>query len=172
VTDSARLPLSLLNNSIRSFSEKSNRKCALFGDTLTLAKLTNKGGQQLYGRSSPANYIKNSAVFTLAVPRSPPTPAGYEYSWGPINAALPQQPWGGIGWKILTAYDTQVCANVCTANRYCRFFNLWTEKAANGDIGIIWCDLWGENHRVADATFKQYRQSSVTAANSRGYRRR
>lgn len=155
-----------------SFSEKSNRKCALFGDALTLSKMTNKGGQQLYGRSSPANYIKNSAVFTLAVPRTLPVPTGYDFGWGPINAALPQEPWGGIGWKYLSAYDPQVCATTCTNNRYCKFFNIWTEKDSNGEIGIIWCDLWGQNHGVADAVFKKYSRSSVTAANSRGYSRR
>jgi hypothetical protein len=69
------------------FSEKSNLKCALYGDIHTAAEKTNKGGQQSEAPPAGLTYIQHSsgwAAKTLADPASPP---GYELVFGPTDGA-------------------------------------------------------------------------------------
>lgn len=69
------------------FSEKSNLKCALYGDIHTAAEKTNKGGQQSEAPPAGLTYIQHSSGYaakTLADPASPP---GYELVFGPTDGA-------------------------------------------------------------------------------------
>lgn len=156
---------------LRRFSEKSNRKCALFGDVPSLAQMTNKGGQQLYGTRSPANYIKNSAVFYASAVAGPATPAGYVASFGPLTTAVSLDAAGFLEYDFLTQSDPATCAGLCTkhASGSCVFFDLWT--AMLGDIVATHvCVLYSAKKVAADATMSGIGALSVTA--SRGYTRK
>jgi hypothetical protein len=161
-----------------TFSEKSNRKCALYGDIPTLSQMTNKGGQQLYGAGSPANSIKNSAVFVLASVKAPCTPSGYSLSFGPLNAATSASlAIGYMGYDFITQYDPARCAALCTARKAdavggkCKFFNIWRGVVSNKPTTYT-CSYFYQTTDASTATNTGDAANNVTVTFSRGYTRK
>lgn len=69
------------------FSEKSNLACALYGDVHLANEKTNFGGQQQKPKPEGLTYITQSSGFAKKTLYSPPAPIGYDFSFGPVNAA-------------------------------------------------------------------------------------
>ena len=69
------------------FSEHSNLKCALYGDTHTAAEKTNYGGQQSEPLPAPLTYIQQSSGYSSKTLVNPADPPGYELVFGPIDGA-------------------------------------------------------------------------------------
>jgi hypothetical protein len=69
------------------FSEKSNLKCAAYGDLHTAAEKTNKGGQQLEDAPAGLTYIQQSSGYYAKDLADPDTPEGYDLVFGPTNGA-------------------------------------------------------------------------------------
>lgn len=69
------------------FSEKSNLKCALYGDIHTAEEKLNKGGQQSEAPPAGLTYIQQSSGYSSKKLADPPTPEGYELVFGPTNGA-------------------------------------------------------------------------------------
>lgn len=67
------------------FDERSNLKCAAFGDVHGAAEKTNFGGQQL--EASGLTYMERSSGYALTAIASPAVPDGYELVFGPTNGA-------------------------------------------------------------------------------------
>jgi hypothetical protein len=65
----------------------SNLKCAVYGDVHTAAEKTNFGGQQLEPPPAPLVYIQNSSGYASKTLVDPPTPEGYELTFGPTDGA-------------------------------------------------------------------------------------
>jgi hypothetical protein len=68
------------------FSEKSNLKCALYGDVHTAAEKTNCGGQQQAPEGWDTTYIQKSTGWAAKF-EDPATPQGYELVFGPEDGA-------------------------------------------------------------------------------------
>lgn len=160
----------IVDFALHRFSEKSNRKCALYGDVPSLSQMTNKGGQQLYGKNSPANYIENSAVFYTSTVSGPATPAGYSATFGPLTTAVSLDSPGYLKKTFLTQNDPATCASLCTsyASNACVFFDVFT--AMLGDtVATYVCVLYSAKKTASDATMASI--SSMSVAASRGYTR-
>lgn len=136
------------------FSEKSNLKCALFGDVAQTSQLTNKGGQQQKPTPEPLTQITDSSVYTDSNLPSPETPAGYSLAFGPLNAALNSG--GYMGYRALTLYNTTACAEACNTAApdsvlgYCTYFNLW-RGVVNNQPTTYTCSLYAGFPSSADA---------------------
>ncbi|PWN19203.1 hypothetical protein BCV69DRAFT_303601 [Microstroma glucosiphilum] len=160
-----------------TFSEKSNRKCALYGDVPTLSQMTNKGGQQLYGPNSPANCIENSAVFYLGAAAAPTTPSGYTFTFGPLDAATSASlAVGYMGYDFITQYDPNQCAKLCDARKAdpvggkCKFFNIW-RGVVSGKPTTYTCSYFYQATDASTATNTGDAVNKVTVTFSRGYTR-
>ncbi|PWN19202.1 hypothetical protein BCV69DRAFT_47643 [Microstroma glucosiphilum] len=157
------------------FSEKSNRKCAVYGDIPTLSQMTNKGGQQLYGKNSPANYITNSALFSLYAADTPATPSGYTNVFGPLKGATSAGPAKGyMGYDFITQYSPQQCADLCDARGAdpvggrCKFFNIW-RGVVGGKPTTYTCSYFYATTDASTATNYGDAVNKVTVTYSRGY---
>jgi hypothetical protein len=67
--------------------QPTNLKCAVFADIHTAAEKTNKGGQQLLPPPAGTTYITDSSGWALKSLADPDTPDGYQFVFGPIDAA-------------------------------------------------------------------------------------
>ncbi|CAO1633477.1 unnamed protein product [Sympodiomycopsis kandeliae] len=122
------------------FSEKSNLKCALYGEIPTTNQMTNKGGQQLKPKGYPLNHIEKSSVFATTDPLdNVATPAGYELTYGPVNAANNDPTY--MTYKFLTQYDPTACGKICSSTPGCVSFNIWRGVVA-GDPRTYTCSLY------------------------------
>lgn len=150
------------------FREKSNRKCALYSTVPTLSQMTNKGGQSLYGKGSPTNYIINSAVFYKD--NGPVTPPGYTAGFVSGTRAVSLFASGFLDWQLIPSYDPALCANICNDADHagCVFFDIWTADLQTRDTATV-CTLYSVVKTASDYTVSDVDVLVVT--NSRGYSR-
>ncbi|KAJ7853275.1 hypothetical protein B0H14DRAFT_2580436 [Mycena olivaceomarginata] len=127
------------------FSEKSNLKCAAYGDLHKASEKTNFGGQASYSQ----------LVFG---------PTG-----GANNAP------GYMGFAFLDRYDVDACAALCHGRGVdpngggCAYFNIW-RAVVNGVPTTYTCSMY---YLVADeSTAVNYGQGDLVVTLSRGYRRK
>lgn len=149
------------------FSEKSNLKCALFGDVAQTSQMTNQGGQQQKPVPEPLTKITDSAVYTDFNLPEPETPAGWDLAFGPINSALNSP--GYLGYRALTLYSPTACAEACKAAAPdatlgpCTYFNIW-RGIVNGQPTTYTCSLYAGTPSVGDATNSGDQSVQVTVS--------
>ncbi|KAJ7897717.1 hypothetical protein B0H14DRAFT_3589771 [Mycena olivaceomarginata] len=159
------------------FSEKSNLKCAAYGDLHKAAEKTNFGGQASYSQVSnetvPLTYITQSSGWGLDDLVVPDTPDGYELVFGPTGGANNAP--GYMGFPFLERYDVDTCAALCNGRGVdpngggCAYFNIWC-VVVNGVPTTYTCSMY---YLVADeSTAVNYGQGDLVMTLSRGYRRK
>ncbi|KAJ6511634.1 hypothetical protein DFH09DRAFT_1100386 [Mycena vulgaris] len=159
------------------FSEKSNLKCALYGDIHTAAEKTNRGGQASYPQVGyepvPLTYITESSGWALDSLVDPDTPEGYELVFGPTGGANNAP--GYMGFAFIDKYDVDACAQLCNtrgADRNgggCAYFNIW-RAVVSGVPTTYTCSMY---YLVADeSTAVNFGQGDLVVTLSRGYRRK
>lgn len=137
--------------------------------------MTNMGGQQLYGEDSPPNRIEEPALFVANELPTPNTPAGYVYSFGPLDAATSAAIASGyMGYEFITRYDAQQCADLCDARGpdpvggRCRFFNIW-RGLVQGKPTTYTCAFFYARTDASTATNTGDPTNGVTVTYSYGY---
>ncbi|KAJ6550209.1 hypothetical protein B0H19DRAFT_1160627 [Mycena capillaripes] len=158
------------------FSEKSNLKCAAYGDKHTAAEKLNFGGQASYPQVDdepvPLTYITQSSGWAVDF-ADPDTPDGYELVFGPTDGANNAP--GYMGFAFLDRYDVDACAQMCN-NRGadpngggCAYFNIW--RAVVDDVPTTYtCSMY---YLVADeSTAVNFGQGPLVVTYSRGYARK
>ncbi|KAJ8073755.1 hypothetical protein PM082_012033 [Marasmius tenuissimus] len=155
------------------FHEKSNLKCALYGDVHTAEEKTNMGGQQLEAPPAGLTYMQESSGWALLNFVDPPVPGGYEAVFGPLDGANNAP--GYMGFAFLDRYDVQACANLCNTRGYdsqggaCTYFNIW-RAVITDQPRTYTCSMY---YLPADAsTAVNYGQGTLKVTQSRGYRRK
>ncbi|KAG6890660.1 hypothetical protein C0992_000230, partial [Termitomyces sp. T32_za158] len=163
-----------LNNPLLDFvfTEKSNLKCAAYGDTHTASEKTNFGGQQLAPLPAPASYIARSSGWSVDALVGAPVPDGYELVFGPTDGANNAP--GYMGFAFIDKYDASACAALCNARDAdthggaCAYFNIW-RALVDGVPTTYTCAFY---YIPTDAsTAVNYGQGSLKVTYSRGYRR-
>ncbi|TFK20799.1 hypothetical protein FA15DRAFT_759121 [Coprinopsis marcescibilis] len=175
------------NNYLLDFeaSEQSNLKCAIYGDIHTAEEKTNFGGQKSYptlaylkcGHITPApppplTYIQHSTGWALRDLVEPEVPEGYEYVFGPIDAANNAN--GYMGYTFLETYDVDVCATECNqrgadpVGGICKYFNIW-RAVVDGIPTTYTCAMYFEATDASTAV--NAGQGNLKVTYSRGYRR-
>ncbi|KAF8625148.1 hypothetical protein AX17_006926 [Amanita inopinata Kibby_2008] len=154
------------------FREHSNLKCAAYADVHTAAEKVNRGGQQSYPPPAPLTFIQQSSGFARTSLVNPPTPRGYQFVFGPINAANIAP--GFMGFSFLNRYDVDACARLCNARApdpvggACKFFNIW--RAVVNNIPTTYtCAMYYLPTDQSTATNRG--QGNLQVTFSRGYRR-
>ncbi|KAG7091958.1 hypothetical protein E1B28_008347 [Marasmius oreades] len=154
------------------FSEKSNLKCAVYGDVHTANEKTNLGGQQLKAPPSGLTYMQQSSGWAKKSFVDPSTPDGFEPVFGPLDGANNAP--GYMGFAFLDRYDVQACADLCNTRGYdgqggaCAFFNIWRAVITDKPRTYT-CSMY---YLPADAsTAVNYGQGDLKVTESRGYRR-
>ncbi|KAF8654305.1 hypothetical protein AX16_003533 [Volvariella volvacea WC 439] len=153
------------------FSEKSNLKCALYGDVHTEAEKTNWGGQQSLPPPGDLTYIQHSSGYAADY-ADVATPYGYELVFGPTDGANNAP--GYMGFALLDKYDTEACANLCNIRGsdgnggVCQYFNIW-RAVVNGVPTSYTCSMYYLPSDASTAT--NYGQGDLKVTYSRGYRR-
>ncbi|GLB44424.1 hypothetical protein LshimejAT787_1700510 [Lyophyllum shimeji] len=155
------------------FREKSNLKCAIYGDIHTAQEKTFRGGQQSIDPPAGLTYIQHSSGWALETLTNPPDPEGYELVFGPTNGANNAP--GYMGFAFIDKYDVNACASLCNtrdADRtsgICQYFNIW-RAVVNGVPTTYTCAFY---YIVADeSTAVNYGQGNLQVTYSRGYRRK
>ncbi|KAJ7690901.1 hypothetical protein B0H14DRAFT_848414 [Mycena olivaceomarginata] len=159
------------------FSEKSNLKCAAYGDLHKASEKTNFGGQASYSQvgneTVPLTYITQSSGYGLASLVDPDTPEGYELVFGPTGGANNAP--GYMGFAFIDRYDVDACAALCNGRGVdpngggCAYFNIW-RAVVNGVPTTYTCSMY---YLVADeSTAVNYGQGDLVVTLSRGYRRK
>ncbi|CAO1631766.1 unnamed protein product [Sympodiomycopsis kandeliae] len=149
------------------FGEKSNLKCALYGDIPTLNQFTNKGGQQQKPKPEPVTYIAKSSAFANPYPlQNVATPSGYTLSYGPTNGANNDPTY--MTYKFLTQYDPAACAKICDSTKGCSSFNIW-RGVVNGDPRTYTCSLYSGFVDASTAVNTGDAVNKVVVTYSRGY---
>ncbi|SPO41923.1 uncharacterized protein PSFLO_07406 [Pseudozyma flocculosa] len=159
------------------FSEKSDLKCALYGDVFTEGQKTNYGGQQLK-ENAPLTAIYNSFGFRkpavggpVAGPFDVP---GYNRTElvGAVRDNLLPAGSGNIGSSMLTQYSPQKCADACNQKAGCNYFNIWRAEVKGAPRSYS-CVLYGAT--PASGTDRNYGQwieggtVKLSVTQSRGY---
>ncbi|KAJ7867231.1 hypothetical protein B0H14DRAFT_3590403 [Mycena olivaceomarginata] len=144
------------------FSEKSNLKCAAYGDIHTAAEKTNFGGQPSYPPAAGA-----STASSIPLP-----PDGYEPVFGPTGGANNAP--GYMGFSFIDKYDVDACAQLCNTRGVdpigggCAYFNIW-RALVDGLPTTYTCSMY---YLVADeSTAVNFGQGDLVVTYSRGYRR-
>ncbi|KAJ7673805.1 hypothetical protein DFH06DRAFT_1467248 [Mycena polygramma] len=162
------------------FSEKSNLKCAAYGDVHNATEKTNFGGQTSYPVISnstqpiPLTYITQSSGWALSGGLvDPATPDGYELVFGPTGGANNAP--GYMGFAFLDKYDIDACAQLCNGRGVdpngggCAYFNIW-RAVVNGVPTTYTCSMY---FLVADeSTAVNTGQGPLVVTFSRGYARK
>ncbi|KAF7333122.1 hypothetical protein MVEN_02377600 [Mycena venus] len=158
------------------FSEKSNLKCAAYGDVHAAAEKLNFGGQQSYDQvgneTVPLTYITQSSGWALQGYVTD-TPDGYDLVFGPTGGANNAP--GYMGFAFLDQYDVDACAQLCNGRGAdpngggCAYFNIW-RAVVDGVPTTYTCSMY---YLVADeSTAVNYGQGSLVVTLSRGYARK
>lgn len=159
------------------FSEKSNLKCAAYGDVHNATEKLNFGGQASYSQVGnepvPLTYITQSSGWAAKDLQDPDTPDGYELVYGPTGGANNAP--GYMGFAFLDKYDVDACAVLCNGRGAdpngggCAFFNIW-RAVVNGVPTTYTCSMY---YIVADeSTAVNFGQGDLVVTLSRGYRRK
>ncbi|KAJ6523252.1 hypothetical protein DFH09DRAFT_1047313 [Mycena vulgaris] len=159
------------------FSEKSNLKCAAYGDIHGAVEKTNFGGQASYSPSEagngtvPLTFITQSSGWALEI-ADPDTPEGYELVFGPTGGANNAP--GYMGFTFIDKYDVSACAAFCNgrgadpSGGVCQYFNIW-RAVVSGIPTTYTCSMY---FLVADAsTADNFGQGDLVVTYSRGYKR-
>ncbi|KAH6902246.1 hypothetical protein BKA70DRAFT_1113318, partial [Coprinopsis sp. MPI-PUGE-AT-0042] len=177
------------NNFILDFvaQEKSNLKCAAYGEVYGPTQKTNWGGQQSYKAPAPLIYIQESSGYAVVHKpggEEPAVPEGYELVWGPISRAGYDD--GLLDYAILDQYDTDVCSSICNAYvpdqsiaegmdgvGVCGFINIWKgvlvgEGGELAFVGYV-CALYAFTLPIEGAIYEG--EDDYLIMQSRGYRR-
>ncbi|KAJ7118053.1 hypothetical protein C8R44DRAFT_982831 [Mycena epipterygia] len=158
------------------FSEKSNLKCAAYGDLHSAAEKTNFGGQALYSQvgneTVPLSFITQSSGWGLDSLVDPTDPEGYELVFGPTDGANNAP--GYMGFAFIDKYDVDACAQLCSQRGAdpngggCAYFNIW-RAVVSGIPTTYTCSMY---YLVADeSTAVNFGQGDLVVTLSRGYRR-
>ncbi|KAF9459605.1 hypothetical protein BDZ94DRAFT_1267884 [Collybia nuda] len=155
------------------FSEKSNLKCALYGDIHTATEKTNRGGQQSIAPPAGLTYIQESSGWAAKTLADPATPDGYELVFGPTGGANNAP--GYMGFAFIDKYDVNACAALCNTRGAdpnggaCQYFNIW-RALVNGVPTTYTCSMY---YLVADeSTAVNFGQGDLKVTYSRGYKRK
>ncbi|RDB31124.1 hypothetical protein Hypma_000065 [Hypsizygus marmoreus] len=155
------------------FGEKSNLKCAVYGDIHFAAEKTNTGGQQSEEPPAGLTYIQNSSGWAAKTLVDPEVPEGYEVVFGPTDGANNAP--GYMGFAFIDKYDVNACAALCSTRGAdgnggaCQFFNIW-RALVKGVPTTYTCSFY---YVVADeSTAVNYGQGDLKVTYSRGYRRK
>ncbi|KAG6868836.1 hypothetical protein C0993_009373 [Termitomyces sp. T159_Od127] len=154
------------------FSERSNLKCAAYGDVHRAAEKTNFGGQQLEAPPAEASYIRESSGWAVDALADAPVPDGYELVFGPTDGANIAP--GYMGFAFIDKYDTHACAALCNARDAdaaggaCQYFNIW-RALVDGVPTTYTCAFYYLATNASTAV--NYGQGSLKVTYSRGYRR-
>ncbi|KAJ7364657.1 hypothetical protein DFH08DRAFT_950223 [Mycena albidolilacea] len=159
------------------FGEKSNLKCAAYGDLHTAAEKLNFGGQASYpqvgNETVPLTYITQSSGWGLDSLVDPDTPDGYELVFGPTGGANNAP--GYMGFSFIDKYDVDACALLCNGRGVdpngggCAYFNIW-RAVVDGVPTTYTCSMY---YLVADeSTAVNYGQGPLVVTLSRGYARK
>ncbi|KAJ7752911.1 hypothetical protein B0H16DRAFT_781340 [Mycena metata] len=159
------------------FSEKSNLKCAAYGDIHSAAEKLNFGGQASYpqvgNETVPLTYITQSSGWALKDLEDPDTPDGYELVFGPTGGANNAP--GYMGFAFLDKYDVDACALLCNGRGVdpngggCAYFNIW-RAVVSGIPTTYTCSMY---YLVADvSTAVNFGQGDLVVTLSRGYARK
>ncbi|KAJ7181170.1 hypothetical protein C8R46DRAFT_1319899 [Mycena filopes] len=158
------------------FSEKSNLKCAAYGDIHNATEKLNFGGQASYNQVGnepvPLTYITQSSGWALKDLEDPETPPGYTKVFGPTGGANNAP--GYMGFAFLDKYDVDACAVLCNGRGVdpngggCAYFNIW-RAVVNGIPTTYTCSMY---YLVADeSTAVNFGQGDLVVTLSRGYAR-
>ncbi|KAJ7148547.1 hypothetical protein C8R43DRAFT_521131 [Mycena crocata] len=158
------------------FSEKSNLKCAAYGDIHSADEKVNRGGQPSYpqvgNETVPLTFITQSSGWAADSLIDPDTPEGYELVFGPTGGANNAP--GYMGFAFIDKYDVGACAALCStrgADRVgggCAYFNIW-RAVVSGVPTTYTCSMY---YLVADeSTAVNFGQGDLKVTLSRGYRR-
>ncbi|TFK18627.1 hypothetical protein FA15DRAFT_689757 [Coprinopsis marcescibilis] len=154
--------------------DKSNLKCALYGDVHGEEEKTNYGGQQSYLAPAPLIYIQQSSGFVLdggAVDPQPETPEGYALVFESDKAT--EAP-AYMEFFLLDKYDVDTCARECNQHApdsiggVCQFFNIWRAVIDGVPVTYV-CVLFSLPTDEATAIYPGEDDVQVTL--SRGYMR-
>ncbi|KAJ7509556.1 hypothetical protein B0H11DRAFT_1252171 [Mycena galericulata] len=158
------------------FSQKSNLKCAAYGDIHNATEKTNFGGQASYpqvgNETVPLTFITQSSGWAAKELTNPATPDGYELVFGPTGGANNAP--GYMGFAFIDKYDVNACASLCNGRGadpvggVCQFFNIW-RAVVDGNPTTYTCSMY---YLVADAsTAVNFGQGDLVVTLSRGYSR-
>ncbi|KAF7315691.1 hypothetical protein MIND_00084700 [Mycena indigotica] len=159
------------------FSEKSNLKCAAYGDVHNATEKLNFGGQSSYPQVGsepvPLTYITQSSGYAADSLVDPDTPDGYDLVFGPTGGANNAP--GYMGFAFLDKYDVNACAQLCNGRGVdplgggCSYFNIW-RAVVKGVPTTYSCAMY---YLVADeSTAVNYGQGDLVVTMSRGYARK
>ncbi|KAG5635908.1 hypothetical protein H0H81_009689 [Sphagnurus paluster] len=155
------------------FSEKSNLKCALYGDVHGAVEKTNLGGQQSIPAPAGTTYIQNSSGWASKTLVDPDVPEGYDLVYGPTGGANNAP--GYMGFAFIDKYDVDACAALCNTRGSdgqggsCQYFNIW-RALVNGVPTTYTCSFY---YLPADeSTAVNYGQGDLKVTYARGYRRK
>ncbi|KAJ6478107.1 hypothetical protein C8R47DRAFT_641489 [Mycena vitilis] len=159
------------------FNEKSNLKCAAYGDLHKAVEKTNRGGQASYPQvgnaTVPLTVITQSSGWGLESLLDPNTPDGYDPVFGPTDGANNAP--GYMGFAFIDKYDVDACAALCNGRGVdpngggCAYFNIW-RAVVNGVPTTYTCSMY---YLVTDnSTAVNYGQGDLVVTLSRGYARK
>ncbi|TFK26051.1 hypothetical protein FA15DRAFT_316555 [Coprinopsis marcescibilis] len=153
--------------------EKSNLKCALYGDIHNAKEKTNLGQQQSYPEPAPLIHIQQSSGWASQTLADPEDPDGYELVFGPTNGANNAP--GYMGFAFLDKYDVDACASECNRRGAdgnggaCQYFNIW-RAVVNGNPTTYSCSMYYIPSDVSTAV--NTGQGDLKVTYSRGYKRK
>ncbi|KAG5353927.1 hypothetical protein E4T56_gene13229 [Termitomyces sp. T112] len=156
------------------FTERSNLKCAAYGDVHYAIEKTNFGGQQLEAPPAPQVYIQHSSGWAVSAVEIAVAhvPDGYELVFGPTDGANNAP--GYMGFAFIDKYDVSACAALCNARDpdemggACQYFNIW-RALVDGIPTTYTCAFY---YLVADeSTAVNYGQGNLRVTWSCGYKR-
>ncbi|KAJ6475976.1 hypothetical protein C8R47DRAFT_662465 [Mycena vitilis] len=158
------------------FSEKSNLKCAAYGDVHNATEKTNLGGQASYpqvgNETVPLTFITQSSGWAIDTLVDPATPDGYELVFGPTGSANNAP--GYMGFAFIDKYDVDACAELCNGRGAdpngggCAYFNIW-RAVVDGVPTTYTCSMY---FLVSDeSTAVNTGQGPLVVTFSRGYAR-
>ncbi|KAJ7848457.1 hypothetical protein B0H14DRAFT_2582980 [Mycena olivaceomarginata] len=158
------------------FSEKSNLKCAAYGDIHTADEKLNFGGLASHppvdNASVPLTYITRSSGWAVDTLVDPGTPDGYELVFGPTGGA--NNAAGYMGFAFIDRYDVNACAQLCNARGAdpngggCAYFNIW-RATVDGIPTTYTCSMY--YLPTDESTALNFGQGSLRVTSSRGYAR-
>ncbi|KAK7008308.1 hypothetical protein R3P38DRAFT_3211310 [Favolaschia claudopus] len=159
------------------FSERSNLRCAAYGDIHSAKEKLNFGGQSSYpqigNETVPLTFITQSAGYGLSSLVDPDTPDGYDLVFGPTGGANNAP--GYMGFAFIDQYDVNACAQLCNGRGVdsngggCAYFNIW-RAVVDGVPTTYTCAMY---YLPTDAsTAVNFGQGPLVVTLSRGYARR
>ncbi|KAF7360876.1 hypothetical protein MSAN_01117200 [Mycena sanguinolenta] len=158
------------------FSEKSNLKCAAYGDVHGASEKTNFGGQPSYpqvgNETVPLTFITQSSGWAVDSLVDPSTPDGYEFVFGPTGGANNAP--GYMGFAFIDKYDVDACAALCNTRGsdpvggVCQYFNIW-RAVVDGVPTTYTCAMYYLPSNASTAV--NFGQGDLVVTFSRGYAR-